>query len=343
MSTLTYAQAINLALRVSMAEDDSLVVMGQGVTTGDMYGTLAGLAKLSPHRVIETPLSEDGMTGIAIGMAMAGTPVIQTHIRMDFALLAMNQLINAAAKLPYMSDGQVQVPLVVRVVVGRGWGQGAQHSQSLQSLFAHIPGINVAMPSTPYTAHRALRKAIKSREPTIFIEHRMLYDTTGIVGPEYDLMPRPWLLREGSDLTLVGISHMAVECLRAADALEEQAGLSVQVISPTWLSPLEDYAIIESVRDTLNLHVVDSSHIPYGTSAEIITRVAEAQPIIHCGWIGRSGNAYHPCPTARELEEQFYPSATSIAQRVSRGMLDPKYWNIEVPDDPNTTEFKGPF
>jgi pyruvate/2-oxoglutarate/acetoin dehydrogenase E1 component len=216
---LTYSQAIHEAIEQEMARDPSVFVMGQGVDDfKGMYGTTKGLAeRFGPDRVFDTPLAEEGMTGVAIGAALAGMRPIHTHIRMDFMLLAMNQIVNIAAKSSYMYGGAVSVPLVIRSVIGRSWGQGAQHSQGLHSLFMHIPGLRVVAPTTPYDAKGCLIASIRDDNPVIFVEHRMVHYQKSYVPEEPYAVPfgKARLLSHGDDVTIVGISYAAVECMRS--------------------------------------------------------------------------------------------------------------------------------
>ncbi|HEY3788418.1 MAG TPA: transketolase C-terminal domain-containing protein, partial [Urbifossiella sp.] len=240
--TLSFVDAVREAAEQEMARDDSVLVLGLDVDDPKaIQGTTRGLLeKFGPERVFGTPLSEDAMTGAAIGMALAGLRPIHVHIRMDFLLLAMNQLINVAAKSRYMYGGRVNVPLVVRAMIGKSWGQGAQHSQGLHGMFMHVPGIKVAAPSTPYDAKGCLIAAIRDANPVLYVEHRLLHFQKGPV-PEsnYTVMPgQARITRAGDDITLVGISFMQVECLRAAKYLEG-IGINAEVIDPIWLSPLD--------------------------------------------------------------------------------------------------------
>src|ERR1041385_8569598 len=202
-----------------MQRDSSVVVFGLDVDDPKaIQGTTKGLlAKFGPERVFGTPLSEDAMTGAAIGMALAGLRPIHVHIRMDFLMLAMNQLINVAAKSHYMYGGQVNIPLVVRSMIGKSWGQGAQHSQGLYSYFMHVPGLKVVAPTTPYDAKGCLLASIRDGNPVMFVEHRMIHFQKGYV-PEGDYTVAPGRARVtmmGQDVTLVGMSQMQSECLKA--------------------------------------------------------------------------------------------------------------------------------
>src|SRR3989454_9255659 len=221
---LTYAEALREATEQEMAHDASVIVLGLAVDDPKpIYGTTRGLAaKFGPDRVFNTPLSEEAMTGVAIGAAMAGLRPIHVHIRMDFVLIAMNQIVNIAAKSRYMYGGAVSVPLVVRAIIGKSWGQGAQHSQGLHAFFMHVPGLKVMAPSTPYDAKGALVQAIRDDNPVIFVEHRLLHAQRGHVPEALYTVPfgRARTVAAGTDLTIVAISYMVVEALRARRLLE---------------------------------------------------------------------------------------------------------------------------
>jgi len=241
--SLTYVEAVREATDLEMARDSAVIVFGLDVDDPKaIQGTTRGLLeKYGPERVFGTPLSEDAMTGAAIGMALAGLRPIHVHIRMDFLMLAMNQLVNVAAKSRYMFGGQVSVPLVVRSMIGRSWGQGAQHSQGLHSFFMHVPGMKVVAPATPHDAKGCLIAAIRDDNPVLYVEHRLLHSQNGPV-PEGTYAVQPGKARvtaAGDDITLVGISYMQVECLRARHYLDS-VGIRAEVIDPIWLSPLDN-------------------------------------------------------------------------------------------------------
>jgi pyruvate/2-oxoglutarate/acetoin dehydrogenase E1 component len=285
------------------------------------------------------------MTGAGIGMALAGMRPVHVHIRMDFLLLAMNQLVNIAAKTRYMFGGQFSIPLVVRAIVGRGWGQGAQHSQSLQAFFMHIPGLKVVAPTNPNDAKLCMIAAIHDENPVIFIEHRLLYSMRGPV-PEGTCGVSPSKARVaiiGKDITLVGVSYMQVECLRAQRYLES-VDIEAEVIDPIWLSPLDLETIVTSVQKTKRLIVVDNGWTTCGASAQIAANVAErleGDPSIR---IRRMGFAPVSCPTSPSLESVFYPNARTIASLAYR-LVKPKSvdWIPEKRSELETVEFKGPF
>jgi pyruvate/2-oxoglutarate/acetoin dehydrogenase E1 component len=345
--SLTYAEAIGEATQQEMELDPSVIVLGIGVDDfRGIYGTTAGLVeKFGNDRVLDTPLSEDAMTGVAIGAALAGLRPIHVHIRMDFVLLAMNQLINIAAKTRYMYGGAVSVPIVVRSIIGRSWGQGAQHSQGLHSLFMHVPGLKVVAPSTPYDAKGSLIQSIRDNNPVMFVEHRMLHNQRGYVPESPYTVPfgKARVLAEGSDVTLVGISYMAVECLRAQRQLQE-VGISAEVIDPISLSPLDMDTIVESVRKTGRLIVADAAWTNCGASAEIAARVTEALQGVREVRLGRIGFEPVVCPTTKNLENLFYPNPQKIAsQAYTLVHGNKKRWTPDFVQAPEIVEFKGPF
>ena len=233
MRSRSFCEALNEALRQAMNTDPTVILMGEGVDDPRaIFGSTQGLKEqFGEERVFDIPLAENGMTGVGVGAALTGLRPVMTHQRLDFMLYAMDQIVNQAAKRCYSSGGRQSVPLTIRAIVGRGWGQGSQHSQSLQAWFAHIPGLKVIMPSTPYDAKGLLLAGIQDPNPVICIEHRKLYDVVGEVPePAYTLpIGTGRVHREGTDVTIVAFSYMLQEALRALPAIEE-AGVSVEVI-----------------------------------------------------------------------------------------------------------------
>jgi pyruvate/2-oxoglutarate/acetoin dehydrogenase E1 component len=344
---LSYVDAVREATDLEMARDPAVIVFGLDVDDPKaIQGTTRGLLeKYGPARVFGTPLSEDAMTGTAVGMALAGLRPIHVHIRMDFLMLAMNQLINVAAKSRYMYGGQVSLPVVVRAMIGKSWGQGAQHSQGLHSFFMHVPGLKVVAPSTPHDAKGCLIAAVRDDNPVLFIEHRLLHSQLGPV-PEgaYTIAPRKArVTAQGDDVTLVGVSYMQIECLRARLYLEE-VGISAEVIDPIWLSPLETDTIAASVEKTGRLLVVDSAWTCCGASAEIVAQVAERLQGIRDLRLQRLGFAPVTCPTTPVLEELFYPNARTIAA-AARDLVEGSAvgWLPAKRTDLQSIAFKGPF
>ena len=345
--TLSFVDAVREAADLEMSRDPNVIVFGLDVDDPKaIQGTTRGLAaKYGPERVFGTPLSEDAMTGAAIGMALAGLRPVHVHIRMDFLLLAMNQLVNVAAKSRYMYGGRVNVPLVVRAMIGKSWGQGAQHSQGLHGMFMNVPGIKVVAPATPYDAKGCLAAAVRDDNPVLYVEHRLLHFQKGPV-PEaaYTVEPgKARITRPGEDITLVGLSYMQVECLRAAKYLED-VGVSAEVIDPIWLSPLDVDTICESVERTGRLLVVDTAWTTCGAAAEIVALVAERLQGVRDLRLKRMGFAPTTCPTTPPLEDLFYPNARTVAA-AARDLVEerPTGWLPAERPDLQSIEFKGPF
>jgi acetoin:2,6-dichlorophenolindophenol oxidoreductase subunit beta len=344
---ITYGEAIREATELEMERDPGVVAFGIGIDDARaFYGTLKGLAaKFGEGRVFGTPLAEDAMTGLAIGAALGGLRPIHVHERMDFILLAMNQLVNIAAKSRYMYGGAVSVPIVVRACIGRSWGQGAQHSQALHSYFMHVPGLKVVAPTTPYDAKGCLIAAIRDNNPVIYMEHRLLHRYKGHTPPEAYTMPfgKARVLAEGKDVTVVGISFMGVECLRARTYLQS-VGIQAEVIDPVSLSPLDIDTILHSVRKTGHLLVVDSGWTACGAAAEIVAQVIERLDGKTDIRVRRMGFAPVTCPTVKCLEDGFYPNARTIAESAySVVHAGKKSWKPEGAEAPEISEFKGPF
>jgi pyruvate/2-oxoglutarate/acetoin dehydrogenase E1 component len=343
----TFGDAIREATEQEMARDERVLIFGLDVDDPKaILGTTKGLVeRYGPDRVFGTPLSEDAMTGVAIGMALAGLRPIHVHIRMDFLMLAMNQLINMAAKTHYMFGGQESCPLVVRSIIGKSWGQGAQHSQGLYSLFMHVPGLKVVAPSTPYDAKGCLTAAIRDENPVMFVEHRLLYYQKGPL-PEstYEVAPgRARVAVPGKHVTIVAISYMQVEALRAQRLLEE-VGVSAEVIDPIWLSPLDVETIAASAARTGRLLVVDNGWSTCGASAEILSAVYERLQGAGLPRARRMAFAPTPCPTTPSLEQLFYPNARTIAAAaydLAKGA--PQGWLPRERPELKDIEFKGPF
>jgi pyruvate/2-oxoglutarate/acetoin dehydrogenase E1 component len=344
---ITFSEAIYEATAQEMERDPDVFVYGLGVDdVKGMYGTTLDLHKrFGVDRNFDTPLSEDAMTGLAIGAALAGMRPIHVHQRVDFLLLCMNQLINCAAKYHYMFGGEVSVPLVVRAIIGRSWGQGAQHSQTLHSMMMHVPGLKVAMPTTPYDAKGCMIAAIRDNNPVIFIEHRMLYNQKGFVPFEQYEIPfgRARTLCEGDDITIVAISHMVAEALRARGALAE-VGVSAEVIDPVTLTPIDIQTISASAARTKRLLVVDNAWTACGASSEIITQINEKLQYQDIGLrVARMGFAPTPCPTTRALEDLFYPNAGTIAEKAYELVTGNTDWVAHVTTASEIEEFRGPF
>jgi len=344
---ISYVEAVREATDQEMERNPSVVLFGLDVDDPKaIQGTTRGLVeKYGPERVFGTPLSEDSMTGVAIGMSLAGLRPIHVHIRMDFLMLAMNQLINIAAKSSYMYGGQVHVPIVVRSMIGKSWGQGAQHSQGLYSFLMHVPGLKVVAPTTPYDAKGCLIAAIRDENPVMYVEHRILHFQKGPVplDPYTVSAGKARIAVSGDDVTLVGISYMQVECLRAQRYLEG-AGIHAEVIDPIWLSPLDIDTIVASARKTRRLLVVDNGWTTCGASAEIVAQVVERLRESTDLRVRRMGFAPVTCPPTPTLETLFYPNGRTIAAAafdlVQGG---PNDWQPDEQESLKEIEFRGPF
>ncbi len=316
---LTYPEAIREALDQALALDERVFIMGQGVDDPvGQFGTTLNLHKKhGRHRVFDTPLSENGLTGIAIGAALTGMRPVYIHNRPDFLLLAMDQIANHASKWSYMFGGHVKVPIVIRAVIGRGWGSAAQHSQALQGLFMHIPGLRLVMPSTAYDVKGLLISSIADSNPVIFLEHRWLFKHTSHVPKELYSIPfgKGIVRRTGKDITVVGISYMVIEALRAAEELEKE-GYDVEIIDPRTLKPLDEDIILNSIRKTGRLIIADTGWKTGGVGAEIAAMVVEKGFQYLKSPIKRIACPDVPTPSSYVLEEEFYPGMEDIINSV---------------------------
>ena len=345
---LRYVDALREGVSQEMEQDPRVFVFGLDVDDHKaIQGSTADLQrKFGPDRVFNTPLSEDAMTGVAIGAAMAGMRPIHVHIRMDFLMLCMNQLVNMAAKAHYMYGGSVRVPIVVRSMIGKSWGQGAQHSQGLYSMFMHVPGLKVVAPSNAHDAKGCMIAAIRDDNPVIFVEHRLLYPTEAYVPEEAFTVEfgHARVCTRGEDITIVGVSNMLVECLRAQELLLDE-GIRAEVIDPISLMPLDAETIAASAARTGRLLVVDNAWTSCGASAEIIARVAENLDGAKLT-MKRMGFAPTSCPPSPALEHEFYPNPAKIAAMAYSMVREGKtQWS---PDPERAAlsyqlQFRGPF
>lgn len=316
MRELSFCQAIREAADQLLEMDPSVYLMGLGVPDPKgIFGTTLGLQEKYGHnRVMDMPTSENGMTGIAIGSAIVGMRPILTHQRVDFVLLALDQLINNAAKWHYMFGGQMRVPLVIRLIIGRGWGQGPQHSQTLFSLFTHIPGLKVVAPATPYDAKGLLVSAVQDNNPVIYFEHRWLHGISGPVSEEVYAVPlgKAKVIREGTDLTILSFSHMTLEAWKAADLLAQE-GISVEIVDLRSLKPLDKETILTSARKTGRVLIAEPDWKTGGVAAELMAiLVEEAFSELKCP-PKRITYPDRLSPTSWALANHFYPTKGEIA------------------------------
>jgi pyruvate/2-oxoglutarate/acetoin dehydrogenase E1 component len=276
MRDLHYRDAINEALDEEMARDPRVCILGEDVGRyGSPFQLTRGLYdKYGAKRVRDTPISEEGFTGIAVGAAMTGLRPVAEILYIDFSTLAMDQIVNQAAKARYMFGGKARVPMVVRTQGGGGRGNAAQHSQSLEMWYVHVPGLIVIQPSTPYDAKGLLKSAIRDDNPVVFIEHKLLYNTTGPVPEEEYLVPIGVadVKRPGRHVTVVATSRMVLFALKAAEELARR-GIQAEVIDPRTLKPLDVETIVRSVQKTGRLVVVNEGHLTGGFTAEVAARV----------------------------------------------------------------------
>ena len=343
MRKIKYSQALSEGLVQSMESDHNIFVTGIAVDyPSGIFGSTAEAARRFPDRVFDAPAMENALTGIAIGAAAVGKRPIVVHPRNDFMFLAFDMMINLAAKWKYMYGGNAgTVPIVVRAVIGKGWGQGASHSQSLQSVLAHFPGLNVVMPAFPRDAKGLLMSALTHSSPVIMLEHRSLYDTEGEVPEEpcYTPIGKASVVREGKDITVVASSFMAYEALHAAEQLERE-GVSAEVVDVRSIRPLDEETILQSIEKTGHLIVADTSWELCGLSSEVAALAAEKAFNYLKAPVRRITPANCPAPVSLPLEKAFYPTATTIAKAALAmlGKHTGTFGDIDREDN-----FKGPY
>jgi len=347
---LGYGEAIREALDQALSIDPDVVVMGLGVPDPKgVFGSTLGLQERhGSNRVFDIPLSENAVTGVALGCATTGLRPVLVHQRVDFTLVSFEQIMNQLAKWRFMFGGRLSAPVVIRMVVGRGWGQGPQHSQSLQALFAHVPGLKVVMPTTPFDAKGMMISAIESNDPVVCLEHRWLYGIRDEVPPDYYRVPldRARVMRSGTDVTLIGVSYMTLECLTAAEMLAG-VGISAEVIDLRSIRPLDLETILDSVNRTGRLLTVDNGHVVGGISAEITASVVERSFDRLVAAPDRMGFPDHPTPTTPSLANGYYPLPHEIAETAARLVgieqsFDPVDRGERRLDQPDP-DYQGPF
>jgi pyruvate dehydrogenase E1 component beta subunit len=319
MRKLTYSLAINEALHQMMAHDPSVFLIGQGVKSPWYVGnTAAGLLKkFGSGRVIDTPVSENAITGTAVGAALVGMRPVVVHPRVDFMMYAMDPIINEAANWHYMFGGKSSVPVVIWGIINRGGEQAAQHSQSLHALFAHVPGLKVVMPSTPYDAKGLMIAAIEDDNPVVYMDDRWLYNLEGEVPEEIYSVPigKGIIRREGKDVTLVANSYMVVESMKAAEDLERE-GIDLEVIDLRSVKPLDETLLFESIKKTGRLVIADGGWKTCGMAAEISALISENIFDVLKAPIMRVTLPDAPAPASRTLEKEYYPTSKKIAHAV---------------------------
>ncbi len=317
MPLISYREALNDAMREEMQRDSNVFILGEDVGFfGGAFKITEGLfAEFGEKRVIDTPIAEGLIVGAAIGAAMTGLRPIAELMTVNFALLAMDQIVNHAAKIRYMFGGKARVPLVVRAPGGGGKQLGAQHSQSLESYFLHCPGLKLVMPSTPKDAKGLLKESIRDNGPVIFLEHEHLYNTKGEVPSEDYTTPlgKADIKRNGRDLTIVAYSNMLLTALEAANQLEKE-GISVEIVDPRTINPLDIHTIIASVKKTNRVIIVEEDWKTGGVGAEIATQIYENAFTSLDAPIIRVAGKDTPMPYAKNLERAAIPQAEDIIQ-----------------------------
>jgi pyruvate/2-oxoglutarate/acetoin dehydrogenase E1 component len=346
-----FSEAIREALTIAMEADSGVLCYGLGVTDPKgVFGTTTGLEeKFGSNRVFDMPTSENAMTGIGIGVSLNGFRPVMTHQRLDFALLSLDQIINNAAKWRFMFGGTRGVPITIRLIIGRGWGQGPTHSQNLQALFSHIPGLKVVMPATAKDAKGLLLSSIFDPDPVIFLEHRWLHNMVEDV-PEGDYRTPIGVankVREGSDITVVSMSYMTLEAIHAVDHLLSK-GISCDLIDLRTIRPIDWGTILSSIKKTGRLLVLDTGHITGSVSAEIVATVVDS-----C-WNElkiapqRLASPDYPEATSPSLTEKYHVRAENIASKIGeildrqidiQPLVAARGEKHDVPGD----WFKGPF
>lgn len=320
MRKLGYGLAINEAFHQSMERDDRVFVLGQGVLNPWYVGeTARGLDTkyAASGRIIDPPVSENGMNGVVIGAALAGMRPITIHPRLDFLLMGFEQIVNEASNWSYVFGGQQTCPVVIRGIINRGGEQGAQHSQAIHAMFNHVPGLKVVMPATPYDAKGLMCAAVEDDNPVVYIDDRWLYAEEGNVPEEYYKVPlgKANTLRNGTDVTIVAVSYMVKLAQDAAMVLAQQ-GVSVEIVDPRSLTPFDEDHIFSSVRKTGHVVVCDSGWYTCGVAADIAARIVEKAFDSLKAPILRVTLPDAPAPSATSEETAYYPTHHAIVEKV---------------------------
>jgi pyruvate dehydrogenase E1 component beta subunit len=320
MAEMRYREALNAALREELERDETVLIMGEdiGVFNGAFKVTQGLLEDFGEKRVRDTPISENTIVGVGVGAAMTGLRPIVELMTVNFSLLAMDQIVNHMATIHYMFGGQVTVPMVVRMPQGAGHQLGPTHSHCLEAIYLHVPGMLLAVPSTPADAKGLLKSAIRDENPVVFIEHESLYGLKGEVPDEEHLVPfgQAAIRREGSDVTIIGISRMALTAQKAAEILEEEHDVSAEVIDPRTLRPLDLDTILQSVKHTNRCVIVEEGWPHGGVGANLAALIQEQAFDYLDAPIARVTGADVPMPYSKPLEQIAFPHEPQIVQAV---------------------------
>jgi len=316
---VTYSQALNEALVTAMEIDQTVFALGQGVDDpSGMFGVTKGLQeKFGEERVFDTPLSEEGLTGICVGAAMSGMRPVYFHNRPDFLILAFSQIVNHAAKVHWVDNGKSRAPMVIWAAIGRGWGSGSQHSQAIQGMLLTVPGLKIIMPSTPYDAKGLMLSAIADNNPVLIFEHRWTMNQKGVVPEGIYHVPigKGVYRRRGKDITIVGTSHILDIAIKAMDELEKE-GIGADVIDLRTLKPIDEDIILESLRKTGRILVLDTGWEMGGVCAELGCIAAEKGFEQLKAPVRRIGLPDLPTPAGYTLEQLYYPDVKRISTAV---------------------------
>jgi pyruvate/2-oxoglutarate/acetoin dehydrogenase E1 component len=319
MPELTFVETLRMTLKEEMERDSSLMLIGEDIGRyGGIFGVTKGLLEtFGPLRVRSTPISESAIIGSALGAAMTGIRTVAEIMYIDFTTCAMDQIVNQVAKMRYMSGGKAKIPLVIRTQGGGGRGNAAQHSQSLEALFLHIPGLKIVMPSTPYDARGLLKTAIRDDNPVMFIEHKLLYATKGFVPEDGYLIPfgQADIKRKGKDVTVIAVSYMVKKSLKAADQLAEE-NIEAEVIDLRTLVPLDLRTVLQSVHKTNRVVIVYEGCRRGGIGAEIASQIQEEAFDDLDAPVKRVGSLDVPIPYSEPLENVVIPNEESIIKAV---------------------------
>ena len=348
---LSFSAAINEAMHQAMESDESVITYGLGVDDPKaIFGTTSGLKdKFGGERVFDMPTSENAMTGVAVGAAMLGVRPVMVHQRLDFFLLAMDQLVNSAAKWHFMFGGTTSVPITIRLIMGRGWGQGPTHSQNLQAWFAHIPGLKVVMPTSAQDAKGLLLASIFDQNPVLFLEHRWLHNLSGVVPEHFYKTPigSARTVRNGNDITVVAMSYMVIEAAHAVEHLSRE-GIDCELIDLRTVSPIDWDLVFQSVRKTGRLIALDTGHTTGSIAGEVLARVSS-----ECWGSLKSAPQRIAMPdfpegTSPALTKSYHPRAEHVVMKISEmlgkvidasGLAEKRSHPHDVPG----SWFNGPF
>ncbi len=354
---ISASQAILEATDQTLKKDKSLILIGEGINDPKgIFGTTSNLSKkYGKNRVIESPISENGITGISIGLAINNFKVLLIHQRVEFALLSIEQIFNNAAKSFYVTNGKHKVPIVIRMVIGRGWGQGPAHSQSFETIFSYVPGLKVLIPSSAYDAKGMLISAINDPNPVLILEHRWFHYVTGSVPKKsfYSDIEKPKIIKKGKHLTIVASSYNVYEIIFCSEILKK-FDIFIEIIDLRVLRPLDIKPIIQSVKKTKKLIIFETGNKVYGIGAEIIASILEKNNNIFDLAPSRIGLPDSPTPSSRGLAKNFYPNSYDIMKVIMNqlnlnvevkkkiiSLLNNKLPSHDI-DVPNP-KFKGPF